>query len=85
MKQHEFTKANLANGLPADYMCGCPKGELLGPCEHASDNGKEAKAEQRRLARAARKLDEIAPSSPGHPAILLSAADKEALAHLAKR
>lgn len=50
----------------------------------------EAKAEAQRAARreraAAKRLEEIAPASPGHPAIILSAADKEALAQLgAKR
>lgn len=49
----------------------------------------EAEAEARREARRAReqakKLAEIVPTSPGHPAVILSAADKEALAHLAKR
>lgn len=37
-KKHEYTDRNIADGLPADYMCGCAKGELLGPCEHAEDN-----------------------------------------------
>jgi len=49
----------------------------------------EAKAEAQKAARreraAAKKLEELAPTSPGHPAVILSAADKEALAHLAKR
>lgn len=52
-----------------------------------------AAAEEKRLARnaaararrAAKLLEEVAPSSPGHPAIILSAADKEALAHLAAK
>ncbi|WP_020525819.1 hypothetical protein [Catelliglobosispora koreensis] len=47
---------------------------------------REAKAEAQREARraraAARKLEELAPTSPGHPAVILSASDKEALAHL---
>lgn len=50
-------------------------------------------AEAKRIARnaaararaAAKRLEEAAPSSPGHPAVILSAADKEALAHLAAK
>lgn len=37
MIEHQFTKDNLAQGLFADYMCGCAKGPLLGPCEHAAE------------------------------------------------
>lgn len=52
-----------------------------------------AQAEEKRAARnaaararrAARLLEELAPSSPGHPAVILSAADKAALAHLDAR
>lgn len=45
----------------------------------------EAKRAERRARAQAKKLAELAPTSPGHPAVILSAADKEALAHLAKR
>lgn len=31
---HPFRADNLANGFPADFMCGCAKGDLLGPCPH---------------------------------------------------
>jgi hypothetical protein len=37
MADHDFTDDNLANGWPADFMCGCAKGDLLGPCEHSPD------------------------------------------------
>lgn len=33
---HEHTAANLAAGLPADFMCGCAKGDLLVPCRHTA-------------------------------------------------
>lgn len=46
---------------------------------------KAAKLEARRERAAAKKLAELAPTSPGHPAVMLSAADKEALAHLAAK
>lgn len=35
MIKHEYTDQNNAEGHRVDYMCGCAKGELLGPCEHA--------------------------------------------------
>ena len=45
---------------------------------------REAKAEAQRQARreraAAKKLEELAPTSPGHPAVILSASDKAVLA-----
>lgn len=45
-----------------------------------------ARAEEKRAARRARNaqrlLEEVAPSSPGHPAVVLSAADKQVLAEL---
>lgn len=47
---------------------------------------KAAKLEQRRLNREAKKLEALAPSSPGHPAVLLSAADNAVLAaHMPRR
>jgi len=46
---------------------------------------KAAKLEARRVRAAAKKLEELAPTSPGHPAVILSAADREALAHLAAK
>lgn len=45
----------------------------------------EEKREARRVAAAAKRLEAIAPSSPSHPVVVLSAADKEALAHLDAR
>lgn len=51
-----------------------------------ADAKDEAKREERRLAAARRRLEKVAPASPGQPVLVLSAADKEALAHLdAKR
>jgi hypothetical protein len=44
-----------------------------------------AKAERladRRARAAAKKLEELAPTSPGHPAVILTAADREALAYM---
>lgn len=46
---------------------------------------KAEKLEARRARAAAKRLEELAPSSPGHPVLVLSAADKEALAHLDTR
>lgn len=43
---------------------------------------KATKLADRRQRAAARKLAELAPTSPGHPVVILSAADREALAHL---
>ena len=37
--------------LPADFMCGCPKGELLGPCEHSAENPYSNEALGREAAR----------------------------------
>jgi hypothetical protein len=49
----------------------------------------DAKAEEQRAARrvraAAKRLEAIAQTSPGHPAVILSAADRDALAHLAAK
>jgi len=45
----------------------------------------EEKREARRVRAAAKRLEAIAPTSSGHPAVILSAADKEALAHLAAK
>lgn len=45
----------------------------------------EEKRVARRVAAAAKRLEAIAPSSPSHPVVVLSAADKEALAHLAAK
>lgn len=51
MIKHEYTDDNLTLGLPSDYMCGCPKGELLGPCEHAQDAEAQRAAEMDTLDR----------------------------------
>lgn len=54
--------------------------------EAAEAAERAAKAEQRRLNREAKKLERLAPSSPGHPAVLLSAADNAVLAaHMPRR
>lgn len=50
-----------------------------------ADAKAEAKRAARRVAAAAKRLEEVAPSSPGHPLVILSAADREALAHLDAR
>lgn len=51
MIKHQFTDDNLTRGLPADYMCGCPKGELLGPCEHVQEIEARREAEMDTLDR----------------------------------
>ncbi|HZM83754.1 MAG TPA: hypothetical protein VFC19_49175 [Candidatus Limnocylindrales bacterium] len=45
----------------------------------------EEKRDARRVRAAAKRLEAIAPTSSGHPAVVLSAADKDALAHLAAK
>jgi len=50
-----------------------------------ADAKAEAKRAERRARAQAKRLEELVPTSPGHPAVILSAADREALAHLAKR
>jgi len=44
--EHEWSAQNRTEGRAADFMCGCPKGELLGPCEH-SDPAEEATGNER--------------------------------------